>query len=144
MANETIFSIANGLALVSWIYLIIFPFRLSTNKIILGVSVALLSAAYALLVFQALQPGDLSKFGTLDGVTSLLSVPGAALVGWIHYLAFDLMVGLYIAHNAAKHGIRHALIIPCLMLTFMLGPVGLLLYLLIRLAVTKQWFAENF
>jgi hypothetical protein len=144
MTHEVIFSIANSLALFSWIFLLIFPFRPMTNKILIGVSVALLAIAYAVLVFQTLQPTDFEKFQTLEGVTSLLSVPGASLVGWIHYLAFDLMVGLFIAHNAAKHGIKHIILIPCLIFTFMLGPVGLLLYLIIRWSFTKQWFAENF
>ena len=144
MSHEVIFSIANSLALFSWIFLLIFPFRPITNKILIGVSVALLAVAYAVLVFQTLQPTDFEKFQTLEGVSSLLSVPGAALVGWIHYLAFDLMVGLFIAHNAAKHGIKHIILIPCLIFTFMLGPVGLLLYLIIRWSFTKQWFAENF
>jgi hypothetical protein len=51
---------------------------------------------------------------------------------------------LFIAQNAAKHGIKHIILIPCLIFTFMLGPVGLLLYLVIRWSFTKQWFAENF
>jgi hypothetical protein len=144
MPQETIFSIANSFALISWIVLLIFPFRPITIKLLLGISVALLCAVYAFLVFQALAPTDFEKFSTLEGVSSLMSVPGAALVGWIHYLAFDLMTGLFIAHNAAKHGIKHAFIIPCLLLTFMLGPVGLLLYLIIRWAITKNWWADNF
>lgn len=144
MSPDIIFSIANAIALISWIVLIIFPFKPITNKILLGVPIALLSFAYAFLVINTLQVDDFQKFNTLEGITSLLSVPGAALLGWIHYLAFDLMVGLFIANNAAKHGIRHSLIIPCLILTFMLGPVGLLLYLIIRWSISKQWFAENF
>jgi hypothetical protein len=144
MSPEFIFKITNGLALISWIFLLIFPFRPLTTKLLLGVSVALLAAAYAVLVFQTLQPDDFQKFNTLEGVGSLMSVPGAALVGWIHYLAFDLLAGLFIANNAAKHGIRHLLIVPCLIFTFMLGPAGLLLYLIIRWSITKQWFAENF
>lgn len=144
MSHDTLFAIANALALFSWIYLIIAPFQPNTNKVLIGISVALLAVAYAVLVFQVLQPADFQKFQTLEGITSMLATPGASLVGWLHYLAFDLMVGLFIAHNAALHGIRHALIVPCLLLTFMLGPVGLLLYFIIRLAITRQWFATNF
>ena len=144
MPQETLFSITNALALFSWIYLVIFPFRPSTNKILIGVSVTLLAIAYTWLVFQSLSLSDFEKFKTLEGITGLFSVPGAVLVGWIHYLAFDLMVGLFIAHNAAKHGIRHIIIIPCLMFTFLLGPVGLLLFLVIRWSFTKQLFADNF
>jgi hypothetical protein len=144
MSSELIFKLTNSLALFSWIFLLLFPFKPLTTRVLLGVSVSLLAAAYAVLVFQTLQPDDFQKFNTLEGVSSLMSVPGAALVGWIHYLAFDLLTGLFIANNAAKHGVRHLLIIPCLIFTFMLGPAGLLLYFIIRWSITKQWFAENF
>jgi hypothetical protein len=66
------------------------------------------------------------------------------VAGWVHYLAFDLMTGLFIKRNALKHGISHWLLIPCLFLTFMFGPIGLLLYFLIRLIITKQYFADNY
>lgn len=144
MSNETIFSLANGVALLAWILLLIFPFRPFTNKVLIGVVVSLLCVTYAVLVYNMLQPADFAKFRTLEGITSLLSAPGAALTGWIHYLAFDLITGLFIANNAAKHGIPYPWIVPCLILTFMLGPVGLMLYFLIRWALTKDYWADNF
>jgi hypothetical protein len=144
MSPETVFSLANGLALISWIYLAIFPFRPATPKIILGTSITLLCAAYAFLVLSSLKPGDFESFSTLAGVTSMMSIPGAALVGWLHYLAFDLMTGLFIAGNGAKHGIKHVTLLPCFFLTFMLGPVGLLLYLIIRWAITRNYWADIF
>jgi len=64
--------------------------------------------------------------------------------GWVHYLAFDLMTGAWIKKNSLKYNITHWLIIPCLFLTFMLGPIGLLLYLIIRLFYTRRYFSENF
>ena len=115
-----------------------------TNKVLIGVVVASLCITYAVLVYNSLKPGDFKSFMTLGGVTAMLSVPGAALAGWIHYLAFDLMTGLFIANNAAKHGIGYAWLLPCLVLTFLLGPIGLLLYMLIRWALTKYYFADNF
>ncbi|CAN5434298.1 ABA4-like family protein [soil metagenome] len=144
MSNENLFSLANGIALIAWMVLIIFPYRPFTNKVLIGVVVTMLCIVYAVLVYQMLQPGDFKKFTTLEGVTALLSVPGAALAGWIHYLAFDLMTGLFIANNAAKHGIAYGWLLPCLVLTFMLGPVGLLLYFLFRWALTKYYFADNY
>ncbi len=141
---DAIFKFANTLALLSWVYLAAFPFRPVTHKVLVGVVITLLSITYAGLVFNALEPTDFQKFNTLDGVVSLMSVPGAALLGWIHYLAFDLMVGVFIAANAAKHGISRWVILPCFLFTFMLGPVGLLLYLLVRWMYTKNYFADNF
>lgn len=144
MSNELLFSITNGIALLAWLVLLVFPFRPFTNKLLIGVGVALLCVTYSVLVYQLFQPGDFQKFRTLEGIITLLSEPGMALAGWVHYLAFDLMAGLFIANNAAKHGITHAWIVPCLILTFMLGPVGLMLYLLIRWAVVKQYWVDNF
>jgi len=144
MSYDQLFQLVNMVALLSWIILFIFPFRPFTNKLLIGVVVGLLCLLYAVLVYRILQPGDFQKFQTLQGVISLLSAPGAALAGWIHYLAFDLMTGLFIAQNAAKHGIKYLWVLPCLVLCFMLGPVGLLLYLLIRWSITKYYFAENF
>ncbi len=144
MSNDTLFTLVNGIALVGWLILIIFPFRPFTNRLLIGVVVTLLCITYAVLVYKMLQPGDFKKFMTLDGVSSMLAVPGTALAGWIHYLALDLVTGLFIAHNATKHGIGYAWVLPCLLLTFILGPVGLLLYFLFRWALTKYYFADNF
>jgi hypothetical protein len=144
MSPDTLFNLANGLALVGWLLLLIFPFRPFTNKVVVGVVVALLCATYAGLIFSSIKPTDFEKFSTLAGITSLFAMPNAVLVGWIHYLAFDLMTGVFIAQNAAKHGIKHGIIVPCLLFTFMLGPVGLLLYLVVRWAVLKHYFADNF
>jgi hypothetical protein len=68
----------------------------------------------------------------------------AVLAGWVHYLAFDLFVGTWIVSNSQKLNIRHLYILPCLFFTFMLGPIGLLMYFIVRAALTKQWMHENF
>lgn len=144
MSNELVFTLVNVLALVAWVILVIFPFKTFTNQLLIGVVVTLLCITYAVLVYRMLQPADFNKFRSLAGVSSLLSEPGAALAGWIHYLAFDLLAGLFIANNAAKHGISYPWLLPCLLLTFLVGPVGLLLYLLFRWALTKYYFVANF
>ncbi len=79
-----------------------------------------------------------NDFGSLAGVTKLFSVSDMVLIGWIHYLCFDLMVGLYIVNNAEKNGINRFLIIPSLLFTFMMGPFGLLLYLITRGIVVRK------
>ncbi|MCE9600023.1 MAG: DUF4281 domain-containing protein [Spirochaetia bacterium] len=81
-------------------------------------------------------------FGSLEGVSLLFQNPYALLAGWIHYLAFDLFVGSWISAHAAKHSISRFLILPCQFLTFMFGPVGLLSYLLLRLAIRRNTILE--
>jgi phage shock protein PspC (stress-responsive transcriptional regulator) len=66
------------------------------------------------------------------------------LAGWAHYLAFDLFIGAWMTSNAQRLGLTHWKIIPCLFLTFMFGPVGLLTYFIVRAAMTKKVFHEHF
>ncbi len=144
MTQDQLFQFANLLALIGWIILILSYKRPGIIKLLIGVVVASLCSMYAVLVFKTLQPGDFSKFSTLDGVSGLLALPGAALVGWIHYLAFDLMTGIFIAVNGRRHGVRFILLLPCMLCTFMLGPFGLLLYFVVRWHATGNYFANSF
>ena len=100
--------------------------------------IGLLACAYAAIIIP-LMTGMIDggstgspDFTTLAGVQNLLASPGGATVGWIHYLAFDLFVGLWIARNADKYGFARWMQIPILLFVLMLGPLGLVLYLLLR------------
>jgi len=52
----------------------------------------------------------------------------------VHYLAFDLFVGTWETRDAAGRGISRWLVAPCLLLTFLFGPIGWLSYHLVRRA----------
>lgn len=71
-------------------------------------------------------------FGSLAEVQALFAVPGALVAGWVHYLAFDLFVGGWLAGRAAAHGWSHVWMLPVYVLTFLFGPAGLLVYALLR------------
>ena len=71
-------------------------------------------------------------FLTLYGVMIGFTAPHIVVAGWIHYLIFDLFVGAWESRDAMRRGVPHGLVIPCLLATFMFGPVGLLLYVLVR------------
>jgi len=77
------------------------------------------------------------NFSSLEGVRSLFSNDLALLAGWIHYLAFDLFVGTWIVENAKINRISRFFIIPCLFLTFMFGPTGLLCYTMLKFILKK-------
>jgi heme A synthase len=145
MTPDIIFSICSTIAMIGWLLLLIIsPFWFDTDKLLIGVIITLFAIVYAWLIGQSLQPGDFEKFRTLDGVMSLFTNKTAVTAGWVHYLAFDLMIGIWIKKNSVKYNFNHWLIIPCLLCTFMLGPIGLLLYLIMRLIKTKQYFADNY
>jgi hypothetical protein len=144
MELQTIFQLCNTIALIGWIILLLLPFWIQSDKFILGIIIVLLCIVYAWLIFSFLPLSDLRKFGALPGVMELFSQPELVVAGWVHYLAFDLLAGIFIKRNALKHGISHWIIVPVLLVTFMLGPIGLLLYMMIRAILAKQYFAENF
>jgi hypothetical protein len=91
----------------------------------------------------------LTKFGHGGGFSSLSSVAllfqnrDLLLAGWVHYLAFDLLVGSWEVRDAQRIGIRHYLVVPCLVLTFLFGPAGWLLYLLLRSVATRTVGLDN-
>jgi heme A synthase len=143
MTPDVIFKLCSTLALFGWIILIIgSAFVIDIDKYIIGTIVTILCITYAWLIFGHFRPMDIDKFSTLNGIIDLLKQPHVAVAGWVHYLAFDLLTGTWIKRNAVKYNIAHVATLPCLLLTFMLGPVGLLLYLIIRLNKTKKYFAE--
>ncbi|HEX8267664.1 MAG TPA: ABA4-like family protein [Pyrinomonadaceae bacterium] len=138
MTAETIFSTANLTAMVGWFLLVFAPRWTWTRRIVLsGAIPLLLSAAYLILIVLFFGRAE-GGFGSLADVMKLFTNPWATLAGWIHYLAFDLFVGSWEVKDAEQRGISHWLIVPCLILTFLLGPIGFLLYRAIRLAAANR------
>ncbi|MEH6790457.1 ABA4-like family protein [Parasphingorhabdus sp.] len=135
---DLIFAITNNYALLMWLILAFAPRRTAILTGVFYGGVGLLAAAYALIIIPLMTglvdggSGGVPDFTTLAGVQQLLSSPGGATVGWIHYLVFDLFVGLWVARKADKYGFARWLQIPILLFILMLGPLGLLLYLLLR------------
>lgn len=144
MTPAQIFQFVNTFVLPGWLLLIFLPKWKWTDKIITGIIATILAIFYVYYIAKIFTPADIKSFGSLQGVMQLFTNETAVLAGWIHYLAFDLMTGLFEIKNAQKHNISHLLIIPCLFFTFMLGPVGLLLFFLIRFIKTKNYFAVNY
>lgn len=134
MTTEQLFSYANLFALLGWLALLFAPLRRGLSIAVARWVAAILAGAYVtLLIFGVVEGGDgpAPDFSSLAGLTVLFSQPEVLLVGWIHYLAFDLWVGTWIVGEAGERGIRHWLVVPCLLLTFVAGPAGLLLYLVL-------------
>ncbi len=131
---ETIFSVCSSLAMVGWAGLILLP----GQKLVVEVLARMVIPVIIGLIYLFLMASNLATapadagFGTLDAVASLFTIRGLLLAGWIHYLAFDLFVGSWEVSDARANGIHHLLVVPCLLATFMAGPVGLVLYFAIK------------
>jgi hypothetical protein len=132
MTLDRIFSLCALVAVIGWLALLVAPLARPRLIAVARIMSVFLCAAYLTQLFTITQPVPGASFSTLTGVVALFSVPGNVMLGWTHYLAFDLFIGSWEVENSAKIGIPHwAMIIP-LALTFMFGPIGLLTYVVIR------------
>ena len=131
---ELIFSLASGLALVAWLALAVSPEGARWTggaRRFAGRIVPLVLAAVYVLLFATHGMGD-GGYDSIAAVQRLFAAPALLTAGWLHYLAFDLFVGTWIAERAGALGLPHWLTVPLLALTFMFGPAGLLAFELLR------------
>jgi hypothetical protein len=138
MSWDSLFLLANYWAIAAWIALAFLPRGPKTLALILYLGVALLCLTYTVLIVGFLTggidpggPGG-GDFTALKGVMALFDSPGGATLGWIHYLAFDLFTGMWIARDADQKGFSRIAQFPFLLLTLLVGPVGLFAWLIVR------------
>lgn len=134
MNLETVFSVCGAIAMAGWAALVLLPkvpFVVHTLTRWLIPGAIGLVYMYLMLTNMGSTPAD-GGFGSLAEVKALFAVDALLLGGWVHYLAFDLFVGSWEVSDGQQEGIHHLLLIPCLALTLMAGPAGLVLYLLLK------------
>jgi hypothetical protein len=133
MNEELILKVVNVPVLVGWLSMLLAPRTRFTRWLVQSDLVPLgIGVVYLVLVAPYL-PGLLAEFDSLASIGAALQKPGLLLAAWIHYLAFDFLVGRVVLADSQQRGLPHLLVAPCLVLTFMLGPVGYLAYAAVRL-----------
>jgi hypothetical protein len=132
MSPNQLFSLVNMVALGAWLLLALGPRRHKVPQMVSGVAVPALLATVYVAIIVTQWGGSEGGFSSLQDVATLFSNPWLLLAGWTHYLAFDLLVGAWEVRDASDRGIPHVLVLPCLALTFLFGPAGWLLYLVLR------------
>ena len=131
---EPIFSLSSLLTMPFWLLMIGLPGWRWTVRIMQSLwSVVPAAVAYGLLVLPNM-PGLLGALANpeLGAIATLLGSPMGATIGWIHFLAFDLFVGRWAYLDSRQRGIHPLLVSPTLFVILMFGPLGLVLYLLVR------------
>jgi hypothetical protein len=131
MTAEQLFSILNLITIAAWLPLIFLPRVRWTATVVPLLVPFVLAVIYVVLIAATLARSE-GGFSSLAAVRALFDNSWALLAGWTHYLAFDLFIGGWEVRDAQRCGIPHLLIVPVLVLTFFLGPAGLMAYLAIR------------
>ena len=138
---SALFTFTNGLAVIGWLLLAFAPRKPLVHSAILYLGVALLCLIYfvlfVLVVGGLIDPAKVAGagqagFGSIAGVRAFFASDGGVVIGWTHYLAFDLFTGLWIARDADHKGFARWLQVPFLFVTFVAGPIGLFCWLIMR------------
>jgi hypothetical protein len=138
MNPELIFTICSNLALISWLLLFVFYPKPWVYRVLFSVVLVIFALLYLAYIIPGMSGNAEGGFSSLEEVALLFGKKEALLAGWIHYLAFDLFVGMWMAQDSLKIKLSRWILLPCLIFTFMLGPLGLLLYFIIRSFKQKQ------
>ncbi|MEM8610042.1 MAG: ABA4-like family protein [Myxococcota bacterium] len=138
MTLESLFAWANYSVIPFWLLLLVAPRWRWTGLLVHGpVVVLLLAPVYAYLLFGYAGTPENIDMTSLYGVVEGFSAPSVAAAGWIHYLIFDLFIGAWEARDAMRRRIPHLAVVPCLLATLLVGPLGLLLYVVVRFIATR-------
>lgn len=140
MAPDITFEWASTLALLGWALLVagvvLKPGIMARQWLLLAggrIVPLVLCAAYVLLLAQHWGSAPGGNFSSLAGVSTLFLSPGKLVGGWVHFLAFDLWLGRWMVDDVQAQQRNRWLLMPCLPLTFLFGPTGLLLYFWLKI-----------
>ena len=133
-----IFAYSNLLVMPAWALLVLFPKWKWTRVLAAYVTPGLLAIAWIVITLDRFTPAG-GGFGSLAQVSEMLHDPWFVVAGWQHALILDIFVGAWEVRDAQRLGIPHGYVIPCLLLTFLAGPIGLIAYFVVRVVVIRRW-----
>jgi hypothetical protein len=120
-----------------WALIIFVPFLKITDTLVHSVLAPIvLGVTYTWLLANVMggvvHMPEGAGFASLDALMKTFSVKEAVVAGWAHYIVFDLFVSAWIARDAQRVGLNQFIVAPSLLLTFLVGPIGLLSYVMLR------------
>tara|TARA_B100000029_G_scaffold256974_1_gene253760 strand:- start:2846 stop:3316 length:471 start_codon:yes stop_codon:yes gene_type:complete len=143
LTYEKIYYISNIGVLPCWLLLIFLPNHVITKFFVKSIVIPLiLSAAYILIIYQIYLTENIfevfSLYMGLDELYALFSNEAFLLIFWLHFLSISLFVGNWIVSDAKIFIIPKFFVILSLVTTYFTGPLGLVLYWLIRVFYAKK------
>lgn len=153
---EMIYQVTNIGVIPLWLLIIFVPRSKITQGLVNNLFIPLIMAfTYSYLALEQLSPSDALSYNTekdpldfienfklylgLDQLMLLMDKSLFVLIFWIHFLTISLFLGVWIANDAIKYNIHKYIVFFPLMLTYFSGPVGLFLYLILRLLIVQKF-----
>lgn len=134
---ELVFKLANLSVIPGWLMLVLIPKHRLTQIVVHSyVYPVLLGSFYLFMLVTSF--GAEGGMDTLENLKRSFQRDEILILGWVHYLVFDLFIGAWISRDANQNSINRWMVVPCLLLTLFVGPVGLLLYVIARWVVLRK------
>ena len=137
---QLLFNAAFAVAAPFWALMIVAPGWSWTRRIVSSPLIVLPVLAVYLTAVAPILPQLAPELlrPQLAGVQALLATAAGTTAIWAHVIAFDLFVGRWMYLDSRERAIHPLVMAPLLVLTILMAPLGLLLYLSLRRAATVQ------
>ena len=127
-----------------WLILIFFPKSHLCRYFVTSIfPIFILSGTYVFILYKSFLSsydyiGNFNLYLGLDGISNLFSNDTFLIMFWIHFLSINLFTGGWIVKDAQKFSINKMITIFPLIITYLIGPLGLFVYWLIRIFYSKS------
>lgn len=138
MPAGELFALANISVFPAWLLLMVAPGWRWTRVIAAYITPAILGVAWGMLMAGRFAPHG-GGFGSLDQLRDMTHDEYILVAVWLHNLILDVFLGAWEVRDAQRLGVPHGYVIPCLIVTFLAGPVGLLAYFAVRVLVVRRF-----
>ena len=141
---ENIYLWTNFGILPFWLMLIIFPNSKFTQFFVNSIIFPLiLSTVYIYIIYQIILLDEpifnvFKLYLSLDNLYTVFATESFLLVFWLHFLALNLFLGSWISRDGVKYNMSRGLVSVPLILVYFTGPLGLVLYWIIRVFYAKR------
>ena len=142
MQSEMVYTIVNAAIIPFWLLLLFVPHAKPTKLLVhSGLVPVIFGLVYIYYFVTSFLTGgpEGASMSSLAGLMIAFSVPEGLIGAWVHYLIFDLFVGAWIVRDAKREDIHHLATVIPLLLTFMAGPFGLVLYIALRGGLKRRF-----
>ena len=141
---ENIYLWSNFFVIPFWLLLVLIPnsrvTQIFVNSVILPL---ILATSYVYVIYQIILIDEpifnfFRLYLSLDDLYKVLSSESFLVVFWLHFISLNLFLGSWISRDAVKYNMSRTVVFFPLILVYFSGPVGLVLYWLIRVFYAKK------
>ena len=127
-----------------WLILIFFPQSNLCRYFVTSIfPILLLSGAYIFMLYKSYLSSyefltNFDLYLSISNLSNLFSNETFLMLFWIHFVSINLFTGGWIVKDSQKFGINKITLFLPLLITYLIGPLGILVYWIVRIFYAKR------